>query len=327
MENTVQASWLDKEEYPFQSNYFELDKCRMHYVEEGSGKTVLFVHGTPSWSFECRNIIKDLRVRFKCVAPDHIGFGLSDKPKEYNYGIKQHCQNLEKFILSKGYEQITLVVHDFGGPIGLNFAIRHPRLVAKIVVMNSWLWSQKNDAKFKRFSRMQNNPLLPFLYRYLNFSARFVLPRAFGEKKIKTSLLKQFTGPFRNWRQREGTIGFVNSLLRIRNGLKIYGRKKKSFQKNRPCLFGELKTRLLVLICWRSLGLLLEFIKPFCLIHAVTFLWKKILVRLAMPWSIYFKIKPPAFRLQYLKQGLTFILWKLLKNVGLLQNGTGADLF
>lgn len=115
---------------------------------------------------------------------DHTGFGLSDKPPDYNYTTQNHSTTLEYFILDKDLNNITLEVHDFGGPIGLNFAVRHPERVSKVVVLNSWLWSSEHDPDFKKFSHILKNPLLPFLYKYLNFSPRFILPQSFGERKL-----------------------------------------------------------------------------------------------------------------------------------------------
>ena len=117
---------LDKNEYPFTSYYFEINQQRMHYVDEGEGEVFLFVHGTPSWSFDFRKLIIDLSSTNRCIAIDHIGFGLSDKPKQYDYSTKNHANTLEKFILSKNLSNINLVVHDFGGPIGLSVAIKYP---------------------------------------------------------------------------------------------------------------------------------------------------------------------------------------------------------
>ena len=131
--------WLDKSEYPFNSNYFEINGQKLHYIDEGKGETLLFVHGTPSWSFDYRNVIKKLTENFRCIAIDHIGFGLSDKPEHYDYTTKNHSKTLEKFVIEKQLNNITLVVHDFGGPIGLNFAIQNPEKIKNLVILNSWL--------------------------------------------------------------------------------------------------------------------------------------------------------------------------------------------
>jgi pimeloyl-ACP methyl ester carboxylesterase len=204
--------WLDRTEYPFRHNFFRLDDALMHYVDEGHGQPIVFVHGTPGWSFEFRKIILHFSKTHRCIAPDHIGFGLSDKPAQYNYDIRVHCNNLEAFINSLNLSNITLVVHDFGGPIGITYALRNPTRVNRIVVMNSWLWDFSAEPAFRSFRRFLDSPLLPILYKRLNFSARVMMPMSFGEKNLSGRLRKQFTKPFRNPSERLGCVAFAKSL-------------------------------------------------------------------------------------------------------------------
>jgi len=206
-------NWLDAAEYPFASRYFMVNGQRLHYIDEGSGPVLLFVHGTPSWSFDFRNVIKILSRRYRCVAVDHIGFELSDKPREYDYSTRRHSHTLEQFMLEMNLEEITLVVHDFGGPIGLSAAMRMPERVSRIVALNTWLWSSAADPDFIRFSKILKSPLLPFLYLHLNFSPRFLLPQSFGEKKISRKTLAQYTRPFPDSARRRGPLAFARSLL------------------------------------------------------------------------------------------------------------------
>ncbi|MBK9022956.1 MAG: alpha/beta fold hydrolase [Saprospiraceae bacterium] len=206
-------SWLDQKEYPFNSNYFNVNGHQMHYIDEGQGETILFIHGTPSWSFDFRNVIKSLSKNYRCIAIDHVGFGLSDKPEFYDYSTQNHSWTLEKFVLELGLKNITLVLHDFGGPIGLDFAIRNSQLIKRITVLNSWLWSSEGDPKYLKLKRILKSPLLPFLYKYLNFSAKYILPSSFGDNKLSTKMKAQFTRPFENRKQRNGTLAFAHSLL------------------------------------------------------------------------------------------------------------------
>jgi len=228
--------WLDTSEYPFNSNYFDINEHKLHYIDEGKGDVILFVHGTPSWSFDFRNIIKKLKSNFRCIAIDHIGFGLSDKPEHYDYSTQNHSATLEKFIIDKQLTNITLVVHDFGGPIGLNFAIQHPEKIKNIVVLNSWLWGSKDDPDFIKLSKILKSPLLPFLYRYLNFSAKFILHKSFGDRKLSKQLLKHYTKPFANNTQRNGTLAFAKSLLNDQDWFEELWNKKAAIS-NKPTLF------------------------------------------------------------------------------------------
>lgn len=229
-------NWLNISEYPFNSKYFDINGQKLHFIDEGKGETILFVHGTPSWSFDYRNVMKNLKENFRCVAIDHIGFGLSDKPEHYDYTTQNHSKTLEKFVIEKQLSNITLVVHDFGGPIGLNFAIQHPEKIKNLIILNSWLWSSENDADYIQLKKVLKSPLLPFLYRYLNFSPRFILPQSFGDKKLRRDLLKQYTKPFADKTQRNGVLSFAKSLLYDQKWFEELWNKRISIS-DKPTLF------------------------------------------------------------------------------------------
>ena len=208
-----QPDWLDREEYPFTSSWWQVNGVRQHYIDVGQGDPVVFVHGTPSWSFDFRHVIRLLSATHRCIAVDHIGFGLSDKPTVYDYSTQRHAETLSRFIDHKGLSGVTLVLHDFGGPIGMKYAIDHADNIRQIIILNSWIGSSENDPEFERFSKILRSPLLPFLYHYLNFSPRFLLPQSFGDKKLSRKLLKQFTSPFQKSSERHGPLAFARSLL------------------------------------------------------------------------------------------------------------------
>jgi pimeloyl-ACP methyl ester carboxylesterase len=229
-------TWLDRNEYPFAHHYLEVNGVKLQYIDEGQGETILFVHGTPSWSFDFRHCIKELNKSHRCIAIDHIGFGLSDKPAAYDYSTINHSRTLEKFIIELGLKDFTLVVHDFGGPIGLNVAIQYPEWVKRIVILNSWLWSSKTDPDFIKMSRILKSPLLPFLYRYLNFSPRFILPGSFGDHKLKKNIRRQYTSPFQNPGERNGALAFAKSLLNDQDWFESLWTKKEAIA-SKPTLF------------------------------------------------------------------------------------------
>jgi pimeloyl-ACP methyl ester carboxylesterase len=227
--------WLDTLEYPFQSHYFQINGSKMHYIDEGEGPVLLFVHGTPSWSFDFRKQIKELSKQYRCIAIDHIGFGLSDKPRDFDYSTQAHSKRLEQFILDKKLENICLLVHDFGGPIALHVALKYPQKFSKIIMLNTWMWSSADDPDFIKFSKILKSPLLPFLYKRLNFSPRFVLPKSFGDKKLKPSLKKQYTKPFANTNERNGALAFARSLLNDQEWFEQIWQQKEVFY-NTPIL-------------------------------------------------------------------------------------------
>ena len=180
------AAAIDRSEYPFASRWLDLRAGSMHYVDEGSGEPLLFVHGTPTWSFEWRHLIRGLAPTHRCIAPDHLGFGLSERPRQFQYTPEAHAQNLDEFVAKLDPEPFTLVVHDFGGPIGLPLCLRHPQRVKRLVLLNTWMWSFAGDWEMERKARIAGGRLGRWLYRWANFSLRVIAPHAYGDRKKLT---------------------------------------------------------------------------------------------------------------------------------------------
>lgn len=124
-------------EYPFTSRWMSIRGVSMHYLDEGRGFPVVMLHGNPTWSFFYRNLVRMLSGRYRCVVPDHIGCGLSAKPQRYNYRLKTHVDNCEFLLDFLGIERCHLVVHDWGGAIGMGVAVRNPDRIASMVIMNT----------------------------------------------------------------------------------------------------------------------------------------------------------------------------------------------
>ena len=186
----------------------------MHYVDEGTGNPIVFVHGNPSWSFEFRNLIKELSKTNRCIAPDHIGFGLSDKPLDWSYLPQDHAKNFEKLILSLNLENITLVVGDWGGPIGLSFACKHPEKIQGVVITNTWLWSVKNDWYYQAFSSFTGGPIGRFLIEKRNFFAHDIVAMAFGDKrKLTAEIHNHYLEPLANPQERQGNAIFPKQII------------------------------------------------------------------------------------------------------------------
>ena len=201
--------WINTNEYPFRLHNINLDGIKMNYIDEGEGDIMLFVHGTPSWSFEYRNIIKTFSLHYRCIAIDHIGFGLSDKPRQYNYSLEQHSKNLESFIEIMNLKNLILIVHDFGGPIGLDYTLKYPPNIKSIIFFNTWAW--KLSGGFSRW--ILNSGLLRLLYTKMNISPRYLLPLSFGEKKLSKPILEQYCRPFGSSSERYGPLCFARSLV------------------------------------------------------------------------------------------------------------------
>ena len=197
------APWLDAQLFPFTSRYVELEGQRLHYIDEGAGPVVLFVHGTPSWSFEWRAQVMELRERFRCIALDHLGFGLSDKPERAAYRPEDHARRLAQLVRALDLRDVTLVVHDFGGPIGVGAALADPSRYARLVVMNTWLWSMAERPSVRKISRFVRSFIGRFLYRVLNFSPRVLLPASFAvRRRLSRAVHRHYLAPFQRRKQR-----------------------------------------------------------------------------------------------------------------------------
>ncbi|MEC7752468.1 alpha/beta fold hydrolase [Roseivirga thermotolerans] len=207
-------NWLNTTEYPFHSNYLTTEHGKLHFIDEGKGEVILFVHGTPTWSFLYRNYIKALSGTYRCIALDHIGFGLSDKPKNFAGTPQEHAKNLNLLIEHLNLKNITLVVHDFGGPIGLAYAIANPENVKRIVMFNTWLWETENDKDAQKINKILHSWLGNYLYLNTNFSPSVLLKKAFYNKKhLSKNIHKQYKKPFPNKGSRYGLLNIGKSLI------------------------------------------------------------------------------------------------------------------
>ena len=205
--------WLDSSLYPFTTHQFETGQGRMSYVDTGRGETFLFVHGTPTWSFLYRRLIKSLSRDYRCVAPDHLGFGLSDKPKDFEGTPQAHARNLLALIEKLDLRDISLVVHDFGGPIGLAAAEMCPERVKRIVLFNTWLWATAENPQVQKIDKLVRSGLGRFLYLHLNISPRLLLKQGFEDKaNLSKDVHRHYYRLFPDKESRKGLLQLARSL-------------------------------------------------------------------------------------------------------------------
>lgn len=176
---------MDSADYEFKPRRFDVPDGRIHYVDEGTGPAVVLVHGTPTWSYLYRHLIRALSDSYRVVVPDHLGFGRSGKPREADYRPAGHAANLARLLDHLRLEDIVMGVHDFGGPIGLSYAVERPGNVRGLILFNTWLWSLEGT-QAERASRLLGGPLGRFLYTRLNLSPRVLLKAAFGNRRLLT---------------------------------------------------------------------------------------------------------------------------------------------
>jgi haloalkane dehalogenase len=210
----VIPAWVDRERYPFEPRSLDVGAGTMRYVDEGSGPPVVMVHGTPTWSFLYRDLVKGLRDRHRCVAPDLLGFGLSDKPPGASYRPEDQARRVGRLIDSLALRDITLMVHDFGGPIGLAYAIEHPVKVRRLVLFNTWMWSFVGDRRMQWIGRAFGGRLGRFLYERWTFAVSVLFRRAFGDRRRYTpDVHAQYLGPMRDPAARHATWVYARELL------------------------------------------------------------------------------------------------------------------
>ena len=126
-----------RELFPFTSRFFSVGKHRLHYVDEGQGPVLLLMHACPLWSFSFRDVIRTFSSAYRVVALDQMGFGLSDKPADFDYRLEMHADLLEMFVHSLGLTDITLIMHGRGSTIGMAYAVRNPDNIRAFVTLNA----------------------------------------------------------------------------------------------------------------------------------------------------------------------------------------------
>lgn len=189
--------WVDRSEYPFTSKWLGVKDGRIHYVDEGSGPPALFVHGTPTWSFEYRHVIRAAKDACRCIAPDHLGFGLSDRPREASYTPEAHAHRLREFVDGLGLDRFALVVHDYGGPIGLPLALAGR--VTRLVLLNTWMWPLDDDKEMVNRAKLVQGGFGRWMYRHLNASLKMLMPSAYAVKsRLTKAIHRQYLEPFRD---------------------------------------------------------------------------------------------------------------------------------
>jgi haloalkane dehalogenase len=199
----LRPAWVDGELYPFADRWIALPgEGLIHYVDEGPAEgtvagTIVFAHGTPTWSFEWRHLIQGLSDRYRCVALDHLGFGLSERPMGAEYTPEAHARRFRAWVEALDLRDFTLVVHDFGGPIALPVALDQPGRVTALIVLNSFMWASRGDPHLEKGGRFMGGKLGLFLYRHFNASLKLITPHAYADrKKLTPRIHAQYLAPF-----------------------------------------------------------------------------------------------------------------------------------
>ena len=183
--------------FPFEPRFKKINGFDMHYVDEGEGdESLVCLHGMPTWSYLYRKFIENLRQDFRIVVPDHMGFGKSDVPQDKQYTMAEHVDNLTKLMISLDLQNITLIVQDWGGPIGLGFAVDHPDRIKRLVIMNTsvgvaregtkpWYQNLEESGEYDAFfSNLKET--IPKLFKF----------SIYNQDAITDEMLAAYTAPF-----------------------------------------------------------------------------------------------------------------------------------
>lgn len=195
--------------YPFQSHFLQLGSKNLHYVDEGKGQPILMLHGNPTWSFYYRNLVHTFSTKFRTIVPDHMGCGLSDKPQDYDYSLETHIQNAYNLIRFLDLKKIILVVHDWGGAIGMGLVTRYPELFDKIVILNTAAYPSEHIPK--RINLLRQGKMGEFLTRKFNL---FAWPATFmtTQKKLPRAIKQGYLMPYDSWDNRVAVSRFVQDI-------------------------------------------------------------------------------------------------------------------
>lgn len=202
--------------YQFRHRYHDRGGLRYHYIDEGVGDPVVMVHGNPTWSFYFRTLINALKANHRCIAPDHIGCGLSDKPDDsrYAYTLQNRVDDLESLLDFLGFSsRVTLVLHDWGGMIGMATALRRPERIARFVLLNTAAFMLPPGRRLPRRLKILRgrHPLASVLVRGFNAFAWGATYMA-TTKGLPDAVREGLLAPYDSWANRIATLRFVQDI-------------------------------------------------------------------------------------------------------------------
>ena len=202
--------------YPYKSHYLNINGFKYHYLDEGAGEPLVMVHGNPTWSFYFRKLISGLSHQYRTIVPDHMGCGLSDKPNiaEYGFGLEDRVDDLARLLdhLDPG-DKISLILHDWGGMIGMAYAVRHPERIRRLIVMNTYAFLPPTGYRVPisgHFIRLAG-PLASLAVQGLNLFSVGALYLA-SRKGLAKDVKRGLTAPYNCWDHRLAVLRFVQDI-------------------------------------------------------------------------------------------------------------------
>ncbi|MBD3343151.1 MAG: alpha/beta fold hydrolase [Candidatus Lokiarchaeota archaeon] len=221
--------------FPFKPNYVKVNGFQMHYVDEGEGEIIVCLHGMPTWGYLYRNFIRKLSKSYRLIVPDQMGFGKSDVPQDKPYILKQHINNLKAFVEILNLKDIALIVQDWGGPIGIGYAVDNPDNVKRLIIMNTSIGVMKENVKPWYYS-MEKRGIYDKFIKNIGGIMKMGIN---NKEKITPTLLEAYEAPFPNDESYIGALAWpkdipvgkshpsAESMLHIRENLDNLENKPK----------------------------------------------------------------------------------------------------
>jgi len=204
---------VSRDVYPFDGRRLDLGGHGLHYLDEGAGPPVLMVHGNGTWSFAYRALVLGLRDAYRCVVPDLMGMGRSDKPgdDQYEYTLDRRVEDLDQLVMSLGLEGVTLVGHDWGGMVAMAWARRRPECIRRFVMMNTVAFRNPAHLPLPPSMTIMRSPLGPLLVRGLNLITRGMMWRGTA-RPMPRDVVRAHMAPYDSWANRVAVHRFVQDV-------------------------------------------------------------------------------------------------------------------
>lgn len=204
-------------DYPFTSRFLDVGGARMHFLDEGprEAEPILMLHGNPTWSFIYRHVVTALSPEYRCIVPDHVGMGLSETPAEdrYRYTLTRRVDDIDRLLDHLGISKdLTLLLHDWGGMIGMAWARRHRSAIRRIALLNTAAFPLSEDAKLPWQLRFCRTPLGALAIRGFNAFGRYAVRRCVTRQPLSREVAAAYLAPYRSWHERLPVLRFVQDI-------------------------------------------------------------------------------------------------------------------
>jgi haloalkane dehalogenase len=224
----------DPQLYPFASRWFDSSRGRLHYIDEGDGPSLMLYHGNPTWSFLYRDIVVALRDRFRCIAVDYLGFGLSERPAGFGYTVDEHASVVGELVDHLDLDGYLTMGQDWGGPISMAVAVQRAERVRGIVLGNTWFWP--SDMPTKIFSHVMSSYPMQRAILQRNFFVERLIPPA-TVRRPTAAVMAHYRGVQPNPAARVGIAQLPKELRAARPLLERLGREVPAKLGAKPALF------------------------------------------------------------------------------------------